>query len=129
MSRRDARLFVVEMLDACQRVSSYIEDMDLEAFKAGTLVPDAVIRNLEVIGEAAQHVPEELRTRHGDVPWKQIIGFRNVAIHAYFAVDLPTVWRIAHEELPKLVLQLQQILDEMGGSPDSGQAGTSSEPT
>jgi uncharacterized protein with HEPN domain len=80
--------------------------MDAEAFYQAELYQDAVVRNLEIIGEAAGQLPTDLRGRYPDVPWKQIVGFRNIAIHAYFAVDFSNVWRIASQSLPRLKLQI-----------------------
>lgn len=117
MSKRDVRLFVQEMIEAIQRTSGYLCGFEYADFEIQRLVQDAVLRNLEVIGEAARNIPDELRERFRGIPWKRIVGFRNVAIHAYFDVDLAEVWRIATEDMPELKGQLQNMLDELGGLP------------
>lgn len=117
MSERDARLYLSEMILSCEKVARYIQDMDEEIFLSTELYQDAVIRNLEVIGEAASKIPNELRGRFPEVPWKSMISFRNIAIHGYFAVDFANVWRIASHSLVELSPQLQQILDDLGGLP------------
>ena len=66
------------------------------------MVVDAVIRNLEIVGEAARNIPEEGRSKYSDIPWKRVVGFRNIVIHGYFDVDLEIVWVIAKERLPEL---------------------------
>jgi len=115
VSERDARLYLSEMILSCGRVADYIQELDGERFRKTELYQDAVIRNLEIIGEAASKLPNNLRTRYQEVPWKGMIGFRNIAIHAYFAVDFANVWHIASQSLPELASQLQQILDDLGG--------------
>ena len=110
MSERDARLYLYEIIEACDKVAGYIQSLDEKTFLQAQLYQDAVVRNLEVIGEAAGHLPDELRTRYPDVPWRRMRGFRNIAIHAYFAVDYANVWHIAKQPLPGLLPQIQQIL-------------------
>ena len=117
MSKRDTRLFLYEMVQAITKVSSYLEGIEKPDFEANTLVQDAVIRNLEIMGEAARQIPTDLAKRYPDVPWKRIIGFRNIAIHAYFDVDLGIVWRISTEDLPRLRDQMKRMLDDLGGMP------------
>ena len=117
MSKRDARLFLHEMLQAGARVSTYLQGLEKADFEADTLVQDAVIRNLEIIGEVARQIPAELQGQHSEVPWRQIIGFRNVAIHAYFDVDLDIVWRICTENLQSLQGRLERMLEDLGGMP------------
>lgn len=91
MSKRDVRLFLNDMLEAIDKIERYIAGLSCEEFEDNPMVVDAVVRNPEVIGEAAKHIPEELRTKGGSIHWKQVIGFRNVAIHAYFAVDVESL--------------------------------------
>ena len=117
MSERDTRLYLYEMILSCERVARYIQDLDEEKFLNTELYQDAVIRNLEIIGEASGQLPNNLRARYPEVPWKGMIGFRNIAIHAYFAVDFANVWHIASQSLPELASQIQQILDDLGGLP------------
>ncbi len=77
MSKRDVRLFILDMLlDAIKRVQRHVQGMTLEEFEANEMALDAVVRNLEVIGEAARYVPEELRNRYVRVDWQRVIGFR-----------------------------------------------------
>ncbi len=78
------------------------------------------MRNLEIIGEAARQLPDDLRAQYPDIPWRRIIDFRNVAIHAYFAVDYSAVWQIATERLTELKPQIQRILNDLGGLPPLG---------
>lgn len=83
--------------------------MDRQAFLADDRTTDSVVRNLEVIGEAASRLPEDLRNLHPDIPWRRIAGLRNRIIHEYFDVDLELLWEVLATELPALKAQLQQI--------------------
>jgi uncharacterized protein with HEPN domain len=71
------------------------------------------VRNLEIIGEAARHIPETVRRRYPEVPWKRVVGLRNIVVHEYFAVDLEIVWTIIRENLPALKDTLQKMLTDL----------------
>ena len=116
MSERDARLYLNEIVESCEKVARYIQDLDEKMFLQTELYQDAVVRNLEVIGEAAGQLSNQIRARYPDLPWKRMIGFRNIAIHAYFAVDYANVWHIAYHSLPELKPRIKQILDNLGDS-------------
>jgi len=88
----------------------YCRGLDREPFLADEKTLDAVMRNLEITGEAARHVPTELRDRYPAVKWRSIAGFRDVAIHAYPTIDEKTVWDIVRNELPALLDQIETIL-------------------
>ena len=88
--------------------------MTFEAFCTDKKTVDAVVRNLEVIGEAARHVPEEMRVRFPDVAWSDMSDMRNVLIHEYFGVDLPILWNTIRSDLPPLLPILKSILDQSG---------------
>jgi uncharacterized protein with HEPN domain len=81
-------------------------------FVSDTKTADAVVRNLEVIGEAASRLPAGFRDLHPNIPWRQIVGLRNRIVHAYFDVDLEIVWTISREELPKLTAAIRSLLAE-----------------
>jgi uncharacterized protein with HEPN domain len=95
--------------DAIERIETYTSGGHDE-FLTNPMVQDAVIRNLEIIGEAVKALSEELRTNNPDVPWKQIAGMRDVLIHHYFGVKLETVWRVAVEHLPPLGTKVRALL-------------------
>ena len=81
MSKRDVRLFLYDILECIEKIEKYTKDMDFDDFVKNDLVVDAVIRNLEIIGEAVKNIPEDFRSKYPDIPWKKIVGFRNIVIH------------------------------------------------
>jgi uncharacterized protein with HEPN domain len=110
---RPWRLRIEDILEACTRIRTYTDTMDLDAFAKDQRTVDAVVRNLEIIGEAASSVPEDIQLRYGDLPWAEMRAMRNLLSHAYFLVDLDIVWKTIQDDLPQIVPALQRILDEM----------------
>jgi|YNPNPStandDraft_1061719.scaffolds.fasta_scaffold33590_4 uncharacterized protein with HEPN domain len=113
MSKRDVRLFLRDMVEAITKIERYTAGLDFSAFEANDMVVDAVVRNLEIIGEAARHIPEHLRRRSPAVHWQRVVGLRNIVIHAYFDVDLEIVWVIATQQLPALRQALEALQSEL----------------
>jgi len=95
-------LYVGDMLAAMSRIEKYVKGLSFDDFVRSDIVIDAVIRNLMVMGEAAKNVPDEIREAHPEVPWKRIIGLRNIVIHDYLGIDLENIWRIATENIPEV---------------------------
>ncbi len=87
--------------------------MTYEDFTKDNLVKDAVLRNLEVIGEAAKNIPDEIREEYSNVPWKRIIGLKNIVIHEYFGVDFENIWKIITENIPETKPYIEQILKKL----------------
>jgi uncharacterized protein with HEPN domain len=98
---KDPAVFLRHIQDAIARIEAYTATGH-RAFLADTMVQDAVIRNLEVIGEAVRNLPLELRRQHPTIPWRSITALRNVLIHEYFGVDIDIVWRVVERRLPAL---------------------------
>jgi uncharacterized protein with HEPN domain len=114
MPKRDLRLYMTDILEAIDKVKRYTAGLSYEAFEAAEMVIDAVVRNLEVIGEAARMASPDLRERYPAVDWVAIVGFRNIVIHEYFDVDPTIVWTIATQRLAELQPVIQQIVDDIG---------------
>jgi uncharacterized protein with HEPN domain len=86
----------------CARIRQYTADLDREGFERNRLVYDATLRNLELLGEAARHVPEEARARAPGIPWRRLVAVRNILIHGYFGIDNDIIWDIVTNELAPL---------------------------
>lgn len=111
MSRRDVALFLSDILTAIDRIADYVAPHDLASFIASGLVQDAVVRNLEILGEAARNIPDDLREEHPEVPWRRMIGLRNIVAHQYFGVDETVIWKIATDDVPSIVPAITKMLD------------------
>lgn len=109
---RDSRLYLDDILESCRKIRMYTEGMSFHEFEADPKTQDAVIRNFEVIGEAANRLPEDVRSQFESIEWAKIVAFRNVLIHAYFGVKLDTVWSAIKDKLPDLEAQTKARLDE-----------------
>jgi len=115
MSKRDWKLFIEDALECIGRIEKYIEGLTFEDFENDSKTVDAVVRNLEIIGEASKSIQEDVKARYPDVYWKGVVGLRNRIIHEYFGVDLKIIWHIVKEELPTLMKQMKRILEKDEG--------------
>ena len=106
MSRRDASLLLQDMREAMQKIARYVSGMDRVAFLADDKTADAVVRNVEIIGEASKQMPEDFKTLYPLIPWTQMAGMRNRIVHDYAGVDLELVWNVVTKPLPALEKQL-----------------------
>ncbi len=109
MSKRDWTLFLQDILESIGLIEDYIRDMDLDNFKGDRKTVDAVVRNLEIIGEAARNIPEDIRDAYSEIDWKGIIGLRNRIAHEYFGIDYSIIWNIITAEIPPFKGPLQEI--------------------
>ena len=109
---KDNRPYLLHIRDAILRILGYTR-RGKRAFLSDTKTQDAVIRNLEVIGEAAKNVSADIRERHGSIPWKLMAGMRDKMIHEYFGVDLQIVWTVVSKELPKLLREVESALKRL----------------
>lgn len=107
---RDYKLYLDDILEAVKRVEKYTKRLSLEKLKKDTLVLDGVVRNLEIIGEAAKNIPSQIREKYPEIEWKKIAGLRDILAHEYFGIDLEVVWDIVKNKLPILKNQVRHIL-------------------
>ncbi len=114
MSERSISLYLADMLEAVDRVCDYTSKLTYSSFSGNEMVADAVLRNLEVLGEAARHVPQTTRNKYPGIPWTSLVGLRNIVIHQYHGVDLENIWQIARKDLPPLRNILRAALDNLG---------------
>ncbi len=106
---KEDRAYLLHIRDSIARIRHYTSG-GTARFLADTMIQDAVVRNLEIIGEAAKHVSEALKVNHAEVPWKQIAGMRDKVIHEYFGVNLELVWDAVQKDMPQLGRNIDAIL-------------------
>ena len=107
--KRDINLFIQDILDNIKDIESFSKGLTKEGFGKDKLKQNAIIRSLEVIGEAAKNIPNSYREKHPEIPFKKIAGFRDVLSHAYFGVSMDRVWNIIEIDLPKLKEEINRI--------------------
>jgi uncharacterized protein with HEPN domain len=110
MSNRQPALLTGDILDSANKIMSYTFEMTFEEFCADSKTFDAVIRNFEIIGEAAGRLPEDFKQLHPQIDWHRIRGFRNRIVHDYMGIDYEIVWEIKNHFLPPLILNLNAIV-------------------
>ncbi|HLC14908.1 MAG TPA: DUF86 domain-containing protein [Thermodesulfovibrionia bacterium] len=111
MSEITDKDFLAHIREAMKRTASYTEQMTYEEFLEDIKTQDAVIRNIEIIGEAIKNLSEALRSRYTEIPWKNMAGMRDKLIHHYFGVNFSIVWKVAKEELPKIINHIEKIIE------------------
>ena len=109
---RDWRPYVQEMVEFGERVATYVGGLDQQAFTADQRTYDATLRNIELLGEAATHIPENVRDAHPEIAWRQIIGTRNRLAHGYLGIDDDVIWDIIQTDIPDLLPALSRLLNE-----------------
>jgi len=109
LTRRTAQ-YLADMLEAVDRVCDYTTGMKFARFSENEMAIDAVLRNLEILGEAARHVPQGTKEKHPGIPWKNLVGLRNIVAHQYHGVDLDNIWKIIRDDLPPLRRLISEAL-------------------
>ena len=107
---RTWRLYIQDMIEFSERVLSYTKGLDQDSFISDTIVYDATLRNLELIGEAATHIPTQVREAHPEIQWRRIIATRNRLAHGSLGMDDDVIWDIIQTDVPKLLTALQELL-------------------
>jgi len=109
---REWRFYLDDIITFAEKVLSYSQDMLQDEFIADSLKYDATLRNLELMGEAATHIPEHIRSTYPQIPWRQIIATRNRLIHGYLGIDNDTLWSIIKQDVPTLLPKLRQVKEQ-----------------
>jgi uncharacterized protein with HEPN domain len=109
---RDSKIYLEDILEATRKITAYTGSQSKAAFLEDEKTIDAVVRNLEVIGEAVKKLPEDLRAKHSAVEWKKIAGLRDILIHEYFGLDTEIVWDIVQNKVPALDREVRTMLNE-----------------
>jgi uncharacterized protein with HEPN domain len=111
MSKRDTLLLLDDMFQSAQKIKRYTKDLDFNSFLSDDKTMDAVARNFEIIGEAANRIDSDFRDENPEIEWKRIRGFRNRIVHDYFGIDYEIVWEIIETYLDELIDWLETVID------------------
>ncbi len=112
MKKKDrSELYLKDLMDSMDQVMTYVDGMTFNEFEKDKMRIDAVLRNIQIIGEAARNISEEIKEKYPDIPWRRMIGLRNIVVHAYFGVDLEMIWRISTVNIPETQPQLEMIVE------------------
>ena len=114
MPPREWDLRIEDMLECIEKIQSYTDGMSYEAFRSSGITMDAVLRNIEIIGEAGSHVPQAIAENAPEIPWDDIRGMRNVLAHEYFGANPEIVWRTVKEAIPPIIEPLKRLLASAG---------------
>ena len=113
---RDMRLYLQDILDSIAKIAEYTKDINEQEFLANTQTQDAVLRRLEIIGEAVKNIPIDFRDSYPHIPWKAVAGLRDVLIHEYFGVNIRRAWKMIKHDIFDLRKQLQQVQSDLGST-------------
>lgn len=114
MSKRNPRLLLQDITDSARKIEEYTKGFTYDDFLEDSKTIDAVVRNFEIIGEAANRMPEDFKERNPQIDWHRIRGFRNRIVHDYMGIDFSIIWTIKETYLPELIKQLQSIDETIG---------------
>ncbi|MFO7846481.1 DUF86 domain-containing protein [Rhodohalobacter sp.] len=110
MSKRKPDVYLQDILESIEHIQKFLGGVSEDEFYENVEKQDAVLRRLEIIGEAVKHLPEEVREDHPDIPWRQIAGMRDIIIHEYFGVTLNMVWIVATDDILDLKTKVEEII-------------------
>ena len=109
--KKDPKVFIGHIIESIELIERYSEKLTPETFKKDQGMQDAIIRRLEIIGEAVKNIPSAFKAKYSEIPWKQMAGMRDILIHEYFDVDLPLTWAVVKRELPTVKQKLEKLLN------------------
>lgn len=111
--KRDIHVYLADIVECLEKIEEYTQGISEVEFFRNTQIQDAVLRRLEIIGEAVKHLPKRIREKYPSVPWQKVAGTRDILAHEYFGVHLQNVWKIIQEDLTPLKAKILQIKDEL----------------
>jgi len=106
---KDYRVFITHILECIEKIEEYTSALTKEEFLNNAQIQDAVMRRIEIIGEAVKNIPSEVKDKYPDIPWKRITGMRDILIHGYFGVDMELTWKVAATDLKDLKKKILEI--------------------
>jgi len=110
MPKRDTHLLLEDMLLACERIIKYVNRMNYNNFLNDTKTVDAVVRNIQILGEAAKQIPMKFQEKNIEIEWEKIIRSRHILVHEYFELDYEIIWKIINDYIPPLISNLRKII-------------------
>jgi len=110
MSKRTPKLLLEDIIESAEKILQYTKGISFEEFSKDNKTVDAVIRNFEIIGEASNLLPDEIKDKYSEIDWHRIRGFRNRIVHDYFGVDLQIIWKIIFDQIPGLITEITKII-------------------
>ncbi|MFH5834227.1 DUF86 domain-containing protein [Halalkalibaculum sp. DA384] len=111
MSKRKPDVYLQDILESIQQIEEYLDDVNENEFYQNSEKQDAVLRRLEIIGEAVKHISDDIRDEYYEVPWRKIAGMRDIIIHEYFGVTLSMIWVVTQRDLPDLKSKIKDIIN------------------
>jgi len=110
--KRKPDLYIADILKSVNKIEEYTKRINEEEFNKNTLIQDAILRRLEIIGEAVKNLPQEFKEQYTDIPWDRIAGMRNIVAHEYFGVNLKRVWKTIKDDIPELKEKIHRIIQK-----------------
>ena len=110
--KKDDSIYLRHMLDAITKIEEYTQDIKYEGFMDSHLIQDGIIRQIEIIGEATKRLANDIRERHPEIPWKDMVGMRDKLIHNYLGVDIDAVWDTVEKDIPALKNRLRDLMEK-----------------
>jgi uncharacterized protein with HEPN domain len=111
--KKDPRIFIEHILESIESIEEYTKGIDKDGFLSSRMTQDAVIRRIEIIGEAVKSISDEVKEKYSDIPWKRIAGMRDILIHEYFGVDPDLTWKVAKEDIQNLKIKMLRLKKDL----------------